>query len=466
MKNATTKFIVIYLLAIAAMLFFAAKCSAQEITTLEARPWNYKYLQPDTGLFYPLPVKGSDSIWVQVKVPIKRDTTVIRDTIVRYSTVRDTVVIRDTIYITANPPQKLIWSRYNGSFQSFVDSAAKGGLVAYIDRNVTPAATVQIPSNITIEADTNIVVTNPHKILFQLSTATGTQIFKGLRIVQDSIGTAFYRVTPNVSFYDSLFDVQVRGGLNAYESSRGGTASKMAIAAMRNCKFDVGYIAVQVFSQDGPYKSLHLYNTELKTATSHNIYVHPATSLYYDSVACVGAGKLMQHQYSGSGNGGYNTGKYSVFNRVFSNGKAFEMTTLANESPVVITNSVLAPYVTGGIPPAIVHAKNSQFFNAGNGIFLQGVIDSCTGGVWSSGSFPLLIMNSNLKEFSFRGGGILTIANSTVAYMWGADRGQLFAIKLLNCKVGQIWDGKNGDGFIQFVNTPIPNNNLRPDVIK
>ncbi|MGL4184197.1 MAG: hypothetical protein ACRCR4_00310, partial [Thiotrichaceae bacterium] len=420
MKNATNKFIIIYLGLVVLMLIFAAKCSGQ-------------YRKPTDSVLYKFTVP---SYTTYRYLPVYRDTIIIRDT----------VVIRDTVFVATNPPQELIWSKFKGTFQQFVDSAAKAGLVAYIDKSVTPAATVQIPSNITIESDTNATISNIHKTLFQLSKATGRQIFKGLRIIQDSIGTAFSRITFSASFYDSLHNIQVQGGLGAYESSRGGTESQMAVTAMRNCEFDNSYINISVFSQDGPYRALHLYNVQLKAKTSHNIYVHPATSLWYDSVACISAGKLMQHQYSGSLNGGYKTGKYSVFNRVYSGKAPFEMTSLANESPVIITNSSLAPYVTANIPPALVHATNSHFFNAGNGIFLRGVLDSCTGGVWSAWGYELAVKNSNLKEFSFRGGGISAFDNTTISNVWGADRGNPFDMQFRNCTIGQIWDGGNGAG--------------------
>ncbi|MGL4184945.1 MAG: hypothetical protein ACRCR4_04105, partial [Thiotrichaceae bacterium] len=140
------------------MLIFAAKCSGQDR-------------------------KPTDSVLTRVVIPpyvTYRYIPVFKDTIY----LRDTVVIRDTVFVATNPPQELIWSKFKGTFQQFVDSAAKAGLVAYIDKSVTPSATVQIPSNITIESDTNAVITNTLPELFNLSKAMGKQVFIGLRIRQ------------------------------------------------------------------------------------------------------------------------------------------------------------------------------------------------------------------------------------------------------------------------------------------
>lgn len=441
MKNATTKFIVIYFGLVALMLIFAAKCSGQDR-------------------------KPADSVLTRIVIPSYvtfRYTPVFRDTIY----LRDTVVIRDTVYVATNPPQELIWSKFKGTFQQFVDSAARAGLVAYIDKSVTPAATVQIPSNVTIEADTNAVITNTLPELFNLSKATGKQVFIGLRIRQQGSfrQAAFARITSGSGYYDSLYNVVVIGGSHAINSSRGGTATNPAYTTIVNSRFQNSYHNIAYFSQDGNNKYLHLRNVVLETDSSHNIYTHPSVSLHYDSVVSLRSGKLFQHQYSGTGNGGYNTAKYSVFNRV--DGKAaFEMTTLANESPVVITNSNIGPYVTGGIPPALVYATNSHFFNAGNGIFLRGVLDSCTGGVWSAWGYELQVKNSSLKEFSFRGGGISAFENTTISNVWGADRGNPFDIQFHNCTIGQIWDGGNGAGTAAFAGTKIGVSNLRVSVIK
>ena len=346
----------------------------------------------------------------------------------------------ETVYVCPPTVQPMLWSKYSGSFQAFVNDASLFGRVAYIDKDVQPFATIDVPGGLQLKADTNVVIRNKVRVLFRLHAATGSQLFEGLRILQDSGCTAFERITSGVAFYDSLHDVQVTGGEAAYSSSRGGTANKMAVTAMRNCRFDVRYIALSAFSQDGPWRALHLYNVQMKTSYSHNIYVHPATSLYYDSVACIGAGKLMQHQYSATGNGGYNTGRYSIFKRVYGNGKAFEMTSLA-AGPVVIEDSKFGPYVTGGVLPATVYARNSEFVNAGNGIFLRGTLDSCTGGVWTTDGSNVRVIDSKLSELSFRMGGDAIVERSVIANMWGADRpvNASTTITLQDSKVGSYW---------------------------
>lgn len=388
----------------------------------------------------------------------------------------------DTVYIYQCPPVAfdMKWSEYKGSFQQFINEATAADMVARIDKDVTPVTTVKVPSGARIVADSGVVIRNINKILFDLSGAVATQYFGNLSIVQDSIGTAFHRITTGVTYYDTLYNVKVVGGLMGYESSRGGTANKMAVTAMRKCYFENEYINLSVFAQDGPYRALHLHDVQLKTKTSHNIYVHPGVSLDYYAVISIDAGKLMQHQYSANGlrkllDKSYNaagaseyfTARYSVFRMVNSRRKGFEMTSLADGKPVVIENSILAPYVTGGVPPALVQATMTQFVNGGNGIFLSGTIDSCLGGVWSFAGYPLTIRNSQLSEFSYRGGGDVLIENSKIANVWGADRGAAFNIVLRNTAVGTLYDGGNGNGSIALQNTTIQSKpTVRPDIIK
>lgn len=365
----------------------------------------------------------------------------------------------ETVYVCPPTVAPMYWSEYSGSFQAFVNDAALFGRVAYIDKDVQPFATIDVPSGLQLKADTSVAIRNKVRVLFRLHAATGSQLFEGLRIVQDSGCTAFERITSGVAFYDSLHNVQVTGGEAAYSSSRGGTASKMAVTAMRNCRFDVRYIALSAFSQDGPWRALHLYNVQMKTSYSHNLYVHPSTSLCFDSVASMGAGKLMMHQFShngllklinkdykGDGVGDYYSARYSIFKRVYCNGEAFEMTpvdsTLNNGyNRIWIEDSDIGPYVTGAAPVATVNAYRTSFFNAGNGILIAGILDSCRGGAWGVDGYRLSIRRSNMSEVVFRYGGQIFISNSRVENIWGADRPVKGSatITLQNSQVGSYW---------------------------
>lgn len=384
---------------------------------------------------------------------------------------KDTVYIHDTIFVNTCPPQDvpLSWKEYHGTFQSFIDSAVSSGREAIIDTSVTPMAPVQVTGSIVLRGGPGVVITNINRSLFVLHPSA-TQVFTDLRIVQtQATAIAFERViSTGTTFYDSLHNVEVLGGSDAYGSSRGGIEGKPAITAMRNCIFKVLSIGVSVFSQDGNNRELHLRNVQIKTDTTHNIYVHPSVSLWYDSVASLGAGKLMQHQYSGSGNGGYNTAKYSVFKRIYTNGKMFEMTSI-KDGYVRIDSSVIAPYVTMGIPPAKVFATNSKFVNNGNGILLSGILDRCTGGAWPIMGDTLNLIGCDLEELSFRNGGTVIAKGSTIKYTMVADRGYNFNGIIVDSEIKSLQDGRNGNGVLNLINTPRPapyfGQPYRPEII-
>lgn len=250
-------------------------------------------------------------------------------------------------------------------------------------------------------------------------------------------------------------DVNIEGGGDGYLSARGGNDTSWATTTIENSIIKVKSIGISVFSQDGPYKNLHLKNVQIKTDTTHNIYVHPSVSLYYDSVASLGAGKLMQHQYSGSGNGGYGTAKYSRFVKVHTNGRAFEMTRV-KDGFVEIDSSDIAPYVTGAVLAAKVWAANTRFYNAGNGILLSGTLFNCTGGAWSSGNDTLKLVGGKYNEVSMRYGGKIIADHTEIEYMSVADRGNDFGGIFTNSEIKSLQDGKNGNGVLNLFNTPRP----------
>lgn len=368
----------------------------------------------------------------------------------------DTIRIHDTVYIYNCPPMvkdSLVWSKFNGTFQEFVDSAVKNNTVAYIDKDVTPIASVNVDGDLTLigNADT---VTNINKYLFILGT--GKHTFINFNIIQTRPdGVAFFtRQVAGILWENTLKDVNIEGGGDGYLSARGGNDTSWARTTIENSIIKVKSVGITIFSQDGPYKNLHLKNVQIKTDTTHNIYVHPNVSLWYDSVASLGAGKLMQHQYSGT-KIGYNTAKYSRFSRVYSNNESFEMTN-PKEGFVEIDNCELAPYVTMGVPPARVWATNSKFYNAGSGILLAGTLFNCRGGAWPTAGDTLKLVGGVYDEVSMRSGGTLITDNATINYMSVADRGNEFEGFINNGIIKNLYDGRNGNGVLNLLNTPRP----------
>lgn len=377
-------------------------------------------------------------------------------------------------------PKEVRYSEVS-DMDEFIRQVVQEGKTGILDQ------TIQVDKTILIDGDSKIIFENENFITFGPTVVNGFYLKKGTHefiryktkhLNNSGSSHVFTDQTPSILWKNFFDGCIMEGGSYGYNSSRGGTPTQMSTTFIANAKIDVEACCISVFSQDGPYKNLHLENVVLKSKTSHNIYVHPSVSLHYVNVKTLGAGKLMQHQYSGSGNGGYNTGLYSYFEKVdvtlpntgtpYDTYAAFEMTTLANDNPVIIKDSKIGPYVTSGVKPAIVDAVNTQFVNAGNGIFLRGKITNCTGGVWPSVSNAVTIENCNLSEISYRGGGTLIANNSTISNIWGADRGASFEMTFRSCKIGTIYDGGSGDGKILLINTPMPNltpSTFRKDMI-
>lgn len=355
-------------------------------------------------------------------------------------------------------PKEIFFSDYVGEFFDFVQKAISEKKIAVVDRDVVITKQVVVEGDLTIRALDNIKIEISSDVLNGFLLKTGTHIIKNFKTTHLNAEGTHYTTdrTFNILWTNHFEDVQMNGGKYGYDSSRGGTSEHMNITSITNGYIDVSTCCISVFSQDGPFKALHLHNVVLKCSISHNIYVHPSVSLAYYNVSTLGAGKLMQHQYSGSLNGGYDTGLYSIFEKVDTGKYAFEMTSLANNEPVIIKDCKIAPYVTSGVLPALVDAKNSHFNNTGNGIFLRGKLENCTGGVWSSNGNEIIVENSNLTEISYRGGGTLIANKCSISNIWGADRGQNFELTFNNCTIGTIYEGGLGFGIINLNNTPTP----------
>ena len=354
-------------------------------------------------------------------------------------------------------PKEIFYSDYPPDFDSFIQKAISEKKIAVIDRDVVIEKQIIVDGDLTVRALDDIKIEIASNVVNGFILKTGEHIFRNIKTTHlNPEGNHYFTdQTFNILWNNHFEDVQMIGGRIGYNSSRGGTENHMNFTFIKNAKFDNSYHNIAVFSQDGPYKALHLENVQLKTTTSHNIYVHPSVSLHYINVTTLGAGKLMQHQYSGSGNGGYETGKYSYFEKVNTGTTAFEMTSLANNQKVIIKDSTIAPYVTGGVKPALVYATNSHFTNQGNGIFLRGTLENCSGGFWTSSENTLEIIGGKYTDSSFRGGGTLVATNMQLANFWGADRGNNFEITFNNCAIGTIYEGGLGFGIINLNNSTV-----------
>lgn len=429
-------------------------------------------------LFLVLPIFiFSQDTTIKVSVPysfeVKRTVSGTRTVTVTLPKPKpDTIRIHDTIFVNTCPPVPpdnimLIWSEQTGTFQQFIDSAIKNKQVAVIDKDVTPATPIEIDGDLEVKGQ-GVTITSINKNLFVLGH--GKHVFRNFNVVQTRPdGIAFFtRQFANLIWDNQFYKINIDGGGDGYASSRGGTATEWASSYFQDCIIKVKSIGISVFSQDGPYKNLHLNRVQISTDTTHCIYVHPNVSLAFDSLFIIKAGKLAMHQYSGSGIG-YGTARYSHFKKVYTNGYAFEMTTLA-DGYIDIDSSQIAPYVTMGIPAAKVWATNTKFYNAGNGILLRGTLFGCSGGTWSPPNDTLRLVNCRLVEISMRAGGVI-IANGTVVdYMSVADRGNNFDGFFSDSEIKSLQDGRNGNGVLRLYNTNPPSAGwsqpYRPEIIQ
>lgn len=354
-------------------------------------------------------------------------------------------------------PKEIFFSDYSQDFNQFIQKSISENKIAVIDRDVTITKEVIVDGSLTIRALDNIKIEIASNVLNGFFLKTGEHIFRNIKTIHlNTEGNHYYTDTTfNILWSNHFEGVQMIGGRIGYNSSRGGTENHMNFTFIKDSVFDNSYHNIAVFSQDGPFKALHLENVQLKTTTSHNIYVHPSVSLHYVNVTTLGAGKLMQHQYSGSGNGGYDTGKYSYFEKVDTGKYAFEMTSLVDGKAVIIKDSKIGPYVTGGIKPALVDAINSEFVNAGNGIFLRGKLTNCSGGFWTSNDNEIIVEGGKFAELSYRGGGRAVVSNSSINNIWGADRGNNFDLTFNDSTIGTLSEGGLGTGVFTLKNTTV-----------
>lgn len=400
---------------------------------------------------------SQDSIWVTGSIPVKipkpkPEIVVIHDTIVVY--------VHDTINVCPQDNGRLKLSEWPGSFQSFIDSAK----VAVIDAPVG-ATGIHIRKSMRVVGTPQGAITNTGAELFIMYAGTKIEI-DSLTITQGAAGTAFYRqIITGKTWTDSISNTNVNGGRYTYLSSRGGKRDSLAVTTFTNCILKNSTMNIQVYSQDGPFRALHLRNAQLSTDTTHNIYLHPSVAVNFDSVVSIKAGKLALHYYSGGVDSLYHTAAYFKLNRVSSLDRdMWEMVT-PKGGIVEVHNSDLAPYTTSGVAFPNVYSTNTRWSNWGNGIDITGRIVNCSGEVWSKGN-KLIVDGGTFSNANLRNGGTMALTNvSITGQMYIAEYAGYFIINANNCTAPYINDLRNSEGNVYWSGTPVPANNARPGVI-
>lgn len=155
---------------------------------------------------------------------------------------------------------ELRWSSYRGSFTKFIQQAISQNVVAILDKDVTAPEPITIEGNLTLQG-TGVTIYSPHKALFVVGT--GVHHFSHFKVQQSHAeGSAFLSNTQSkLVWNNTLDDVHISGGQYGYNSSRGGLYDEKQDSVLAwsgttilNSTFNVRYIAIAVFSQDGPCK--------------------------------------------------------------------------------------------------------------------------------------------------------------------------------------------------------------------
>lgn len=353
--------------------------------------------------------------------------------------------------------QELLLSRHGSDLQKLVNAAQGKDITAIIDKSITIRSTVFINGNIKLKGIDGTVLTNEvkGKSNDMILLGKGTHDISNFSVKQHPNGTAFKTVAETGIHWLNQFDhVDIENGRQAYESSRGGKSDAWNITVWKNSKIRTAAVAISIFSQDGPYKALHLEHMDIangkqygnhvidyrndKDRVTHTLYCHPNVSLDFNDVR-LEAGRLALHHFSGGGVPGKNT--YVKMHAVKTVKGALEMAS-PETGAIIITDSELAPYTTAGVAHPLVNAKNSTFKNMGNGIMLRGKLTNCKGGAWTSPDGPLEIIDCELDEINMRPGGKLIIRNSKVKNMWAGDRDKKFEAEIKESRIENLWVSK------------------------
>ncbi len=352
------------------------------------------------------------------------------------------------------------WSKHRGSFEAFIRSCMGG--VAIIDKPVSIRTTVEIDGNITVRGEGgSIECYAPYAFVL----GAGEHRFENLTIqLLRSDAAAFYtRQQPGIAWTNRLKRLTVRGGRYAYYAARGVGVRTY----IEDCDFHTSTLNIAIYSQDSNDNELYLTRVQLRTDSSHHIYLHPNVSVDFREVTTQGPG-LALHQYSG-GEVGYNQGKFARYRQVRSKAETamWGMVPMAAGSYTVVDSCEIAPYNMLGVKPALLKASNSRFYNGGNGVKLRGELTNCRGEIWTGGAGDTLLVNGGEFDFvSLRPGGVLMLNKAKVKHISLADRGEAFELILNDCEVGYIDDSKNGNGRVRQRNSKINGNNLRPGMLQ
>jgi len=388
----------------------------------------------------------------------------------------DTITIHDTLYINCPPiPKKEIkWSDFVGTFQQFIDSASRSKSKAVVDKEVILKETIKLP-NISIVGRGGYITSTAYTVFELLPTK---QLVDSLPIFASA--TTWYtflrKPITNALYADSISNCAIIGGRFGYMSSQGGSKDSLCVTAMHNTSFHTSFVGIHIYSQDGPYRALHLTSVYTKADSGHNIYTHPNVSIKFDSVVTENfpykkpdgswhSANALQYFSAGSGEVMEGTQKYFSIRRCRSikvNGYTGMWTILGPKNiPAIIEDCEIAPYNVW----QRVYVKNSKLINAGQGVVINGTIENCTGEVWSGGG--LTTVNGGTFDYATaRVGGTMVFNAAIVSLFDIADRGNAFNVAVNSSVISRINDGKNGAGTITFYNSPIPPNNCRDGIIK
>lgn len=365
---------------------------------------------------------------VTIKIPFR----------IKKEIIRDTIIIVDSVYVGClcppdstipTIPDTLKFSQFGGTFKEFIKFAGEQNKIAVLDSNISITEPIGVRGNSRLIGYNKPTIISNQRWVFWLYE--GDHLFDNLNIIMTNpLGYAFYTDAKNNIIWNNVIkNTDVTGGESSYVSSLGGNDSTKCGTIIENCNFENSTINVRIFSQDGPYKYLHLCNTELKTTISHNLYLHPNVSYKACNTSHLGAGKLALHHFSRDGVPGIAEYITVTGAKSFDNYSPFQF---PPNQIARIDSSDIALYSDGN---QVVWATNTNFKQVGGaGAWVTGesIIDNCTGYILTSGAS---ISNSNLKQLRLQSSGITEIVNSTVEYCGGGGLNNEFHLILDNTHI-------------------------------
>ncbi len=347
-------------------------------------------------------------------------------------------------------------SNHQGNFTSFIETAQRQNSPAIIDKDVEISSPVHVHGDITLKGENQPTITaNVHSKFNELfHLHEGRHFFSGFDIQQDSNSTAFLTARQEKIIWQNEFDqVNILSGREAYSSSRGGlwdeandSILQWSGTVWKNSTISVGRVPITIFSQDGPAKYLHLENMTIQNGddfgnarvagrkqayVSHTLYCHPNVSLRFNNVT-LKPGKLALHHFSGGGVPGKN--RYVELYNVQSPNKGVELST-PKSTPIQLENCHFGIYTPKHKHIPEVIAKNCYFDNVGDGA-VSGTLIACKGEIGSGGKgLTLTLKDCQLDHLSLQLGGQITVINSTINKVTGANPGKKAQGTFKNCQI-------------------------------